>query len=511
NLSAVRNLSTGAGSRYNYDNGLLAGSVGIGQPGVSIAYGADGSVTVASIAGDFGGLAQFTGDVTDASLGIGEADTYAFSVRASEIAAAAGGQFILRIAVDADAGLNLAGPQVLGMTALSVEHTGDTIVALYGFTDEGLYQLRISALGGTSGSYHLRLAAAGDIDLDGDVDGADSEKLAAAAPGSDITGDGATDGADRSVLFANFGFAQNQGPQIAATLPAVLTHEELPVFVELTSIATDPNGDAVFYRILSTQHGSATLTADARYVMFTPQPGYTGTASFALQADDGFNPSPIANVGITVSDAPLTSIEFDQRRLLMDVGESEIIRVIGDFADQQDVALPLDYVNARVLSPTLASLTPQGVLSALANGYTVLVAERGLVSAATVVAVGDATTSQLTITQFSGIDAYPDTVTIVPSGGERQIVVTLGSLGETFISEAADGTRYYSGNRAIATVTADGLIEAVAQGETTITVIHGYGEEVLTVKVDPPVPGNTDVGAQGGVIANADGIMAAFG
>jgi len=511
NLSAVRNLSTGAGYRYTYDNGLLTGSVRIGGAGESIAYHADGSVSVQAVTADLGGLTQFTGEVAAESLGAGASDLYTFSIRASEIAATSGGQLILRVAIDAAAGLNLADPAVLGMTPLSVERTDNRIVALFGFTQEGLYQLRIAGTGASSGSYELRMAAAGDLDLDGDVDGTDSAAFAASAAGADITGDGATNGEDRSVLFSNFGFAQNQGPIVATTLPAVLTHEELPVRIELASIATDPNGDQVFYRILSSEHGTATLSADARYVIFTPHGGYTGAASFVIRADDGFNASPEAIVGVTVSDAPLIAIDFDHRRLMMDIGETEIIRVIGDFADQQDVELPLAYVNARVLAPTIASLTPQGALSALSNGYTVLAAERGRVSAATVVGVGDAPAGILTLTQFSGIDAYPDAVTIVPTGGERQIIVSIGSTGLTFVGKASDGTRYYSGNEAVATVTADGLIRAVAPGETTMTVIHAYGEEVIQVKVEAPVPGNTQVGADGGVILGEGGIIAAFG
>ncbi len=510
-LGTVRNVSTGSGYRYTYEDARLIGSVRIGGSGESIVYNADGSVTAQAVTADLGGLAQFTGDATAGAVGAGETDTYVFSVRASEIAATSAGQLILRMELDATAPLVLDAPTVRGMTPLSVERLGSRIVALFGFETEGLYQLSIGGTGGSAGNYTLRMSAAGDLDFDGDVDGFDSAQLNVVAPGSDITGDGATDGADRSVFFSNFGFAQNQGPIVATTLPAVLTHEELPVMVELASIAADPNGDSVFFRVLSSEHGTATLSADGRFVIFTPNTGYTGAASFVIQADDGFNASPLAMVGVTVSDEPLVAIDFDHRRLMMDIGDTQIIRVIGDFADQQDVLLPLSYVNARILAPGIASLTPQGVLSALSDGYTVLVAERGAVSAGTVVAVGDATVGLLPLTQYSGIDAYPDTVTIVPTGGTRQIIVSIGTTGLVYVGKAADGTRYYSGNEAIATVTPDGLIRAVAPGETTMTVIHAYGEEVIKVKVAAPVPGNTHVGSEGGVIVNADGIMAAFG
>ncbi|MBX9640295.1 MAG: Ig-like domain-containing protein, partial [Mycobacteriaceae bacterium] len=391
---------------------------------------------------------------------------------------------------------------------------GNQIVALFGFTQEGLYQLRIGGSGASAGNYQLRMAAAGDLDLDGDVDGTDSAAFNAAAPGSDITGDGARNGEDRSVLFSNFGFAQNQGPIIATTLPAVLTHEELPVMVELASIAADPNGDQVFYRIISATHGTAALSADARYVIFTPDAGYAGTASFQLKADDGFNESALAMIGVTVSDADLIRLDFAQRHILMDTGASISVQAIGDFADQADVLLPLWYVNGRILNTSIASLTPQGVLTAQANGHTVLIAGRDAALAATVVGVGSPTGSELFVSRTLGIDAYPDSVALVPNGGTRQIVTTLGVGRQIYITEASNGTLYFSGNSDIATVTANGLIQAHAEGETTVTAIYGYAEDIVRVKVDAPLSqnGTAVVGAEGGVITTAGGgVVAAFG
>jgi len=166
-----------------------------------------------------------------------------------------------------------------------------------------------------------------------------------------------------------------------------------------------------------------------------------------------------------------------------------------------------------VLDPSIATLTPQGLLTALKDGHTVLTASRGAASAATVIGVGMPSNGELMISRVLGIDAYPDTVTVVPAGGTRQIVTSLGLGQQTFVTEGANGTRYVVGNSAVATVTEDGLIRAVGEGETTVTVIYGHGEEVIRVKVQPPLStnGTATVGQNGGVVANADGIMAAFG
>ncbi|MDH4177677.1 MAG: putative Ig domain-containing protein, partial [Thermoleophilia bacterium] len=509
-LAAVRNLSDGSGSRFAYEDGRLAARVVVGGQGESIAYAADGSVTVEPLDADLGGAAQFTGNTVAGDLAASETDVCAFSVRESEIAAAAGDALIVRVALTASPGLVLDDPAVSGLAPLSVERDGDAVTALFAVEREGLYRLRVAAASGTGG-YQLALSAGGDVNLDGRVDGADSALVQSAAPGSDVTGDGAIDAADRQVLFANYGFHQNLGPQLAATMPSVLTHEDLPVLVDLHQVAADPDGDAVYYRILSASEGTAALGADGGSVWFTPTPGYTGPAFFELVSDDGFNSSEVALVPVNVSAAPLVSLDFSRRQIGIEPGHAVAVDVIGDFADQADVSLPWSYVSTWTLDPTVAALTPEGTLAGLAEGTTALVAERGLLTAATAVAVGAPLYDGGSIGYYFHIDAYPDSVAIVPDGGSRQIIVSLGYDQEIFVGTAADGTQYFSGNTGVATVTPDGLIQAVDQGETTVTVIFADAEEVLKVKVESPQIGSVVVGTEGAIVQNADGYSVAIG
>jgi len=91
-----------------------------------------------------------------------------------------------------------------------------------------------------------------------------------------------------------------------------------PITIDLAEVATDPDGDSVFYRIVSALNGTARLAPDGRSVTFMPAPGYTGDdASLEIVADDGFSASPDANVQIVVSDKPLVALDFDVRRLLL--------------------------------------------------------------------------------------------------------------------------------------------------------------------------------------------------
>src|SRR3546814_6680839 len=69
-----------------------------------------------------------------------------------------------------------------------------------------------------------------------------------------------------------------------------------------------------------------------------------------------------------------------------------------------------------------------------------LTARRGDVAAATVVTVGPPANYIEFTTSAYGIDAYPDAVTILPSGQERRIVTRLDPTDEFYADGAAAGT-----------------------------------------------------------------------
>ncbi len=505
-LVSVRHLSDGSGERYGYADGRLVTAVEVGGAGTAIEYGGDGTVTPRPIDGDLGGLADFSGHPVEGEIAGGGNDIYVFSLRDSELASTATGKVLVRVALT---GAGLDAPEINGVAASSIEQAGNTQVAIFSLDTAGLYQVRVTG----EAVYSLGLSAAGDVDVDGDVDGTDSALLAEAGNGTDITGDGSVDFNDRQALNANYGLTRNQAPEAAAELPALMTHQDLPVLIDLAEVATDADGDRLYYRVVSSENGVATLSDRAGFITFTPDDAFTGTAHFIVIADDGFNNSQPIDLSVTVSDAPLVSLDFTQRHLVFDVaGMSATVGVVGDFADQDDVPLPLWYVNATIDDPAIATLTPEGLVTALAEGHTILHAERGNAAAGTVVGVGTTDSTEDFLTALYGLDAYPDTVTIVPDGGSRQIVTSIGPNYDHFVGKASDGTRYFVGNSAVVTVSEDGLIEAVGPGETTVTVIDAFGEDTITVKVAEPTTGPlVAVGEDGGIVRNAEGTEVAFG
>src|SRR5262249_39694856 len=145
--------------------------------------------------------------------------------------------------------------------------------------------------------------------------------------------------------------------------------------------------DTVYFHVLNPQHGSVSLSADGSSATFTPDPGYTGPASFQVVADDGYSISAPATVTITVSAAALINLDFRDRTPSLNPGDRNTVTVLGDFGDQTGVVLPASYLTYQVVDPAVAGIV-SGQLQALANGTTVLLVSSHGIQAATAVRVG---------------------------------------------------------------------------------------------------------------------------
>ncbi|HEY6817505.1 MAG TPA: putative Ig domain-containing protein [Croceibacterium sp.] len=504
-LSAVRDLATGDGARYGYANALLTLELPSQGAGRWIAYDADGSVRNGVVRDDLASAATFTGSPISGNLGAAGSDSFGFTIRESELRGTPNGTVILRVATTGD-----VLPGVTGVEPLASAVSGGQRITLFAVTEPGLFQLTFTG----SGSYSADLRVAGDIDGNAKVDGADQAAIVALLAGSDITGDGVVNATDRQLIAANYGFAANLPPQLAAVLPDILTHVDLPAFLDLKTVATDPDGDRVYYRIVEVTNGTASLTADGRGLIFIPANGASGTASVRVAADDGFGSSAAGVIDIAISDAPLLAIDFEMvRPHFSDPGLEHTVRLIGTFADQEKVFLPYSYVQASVGDPTILALADTGSMLSLKEGATHLKVTRGTISNATTVTVGEPVDANALMTAIYNIDAYPDTVTLLPGGGTRQIVTSLDPDREFFANGAAAGTTYVSRDSAIVTVDANGLMRGVGVGSTTVVVINRWGEDRIEVTVSPPAVGDNVavVGQNGAIVENAEGVQVAFG
>ena len=177
------------------------------------------------------------------------------------------------------------------------------------------------------------------------------------------------------------------------------------------------------------------------------------------------------------------------------------------------VASAISRSNAAIVSasasaaPLVAIITPDGRLLGKTTGYGSLTASRGSALAATTYQVGltDDADSDLKV---SGLDPYPDAVTLAANSGQRQIKLVInGDDDRLDISSAAAGTRYFSSNSAVVEVTADGLLIAHGPGEAVVTIIHKFAEALIPVKITVPFTGPTSLGSTGGVVQSVDGLQ----
>jgi hypothetical protein len=261
-------------------------------------------------------------------------------------------------------------PVIAGLTLVATRLTGDTAFALYAVEREGLNLIEVSGVNGSAGAYALRLMVAGDVNSDGLVNGVDSQLIQSAlgqAIGDgdyslelDTNRDGVIGAVDLQIFASNAGFTANRPPVI--TPKSVLTHEDLAITISLENVATDPEGDTVYYRLFNPLNGTVELSGGGRFASFIPDAGYAGMASFELIGGDGFIASEVGTVTVNVSDAPLLTIDIEERASIVQVGERIELTFIGDFADQDNVILSPTYLDLEVEDSTIAMVSEFGSL-----------------------------------------------------------------------------------------------------------------------------------------------------
>jgi YD repeat-containing protein len=512
-LLAVRDLEAARSLRYGYEEGALGrlAMVATAEAAACSTYRGTG-VAEQAITADLGASLGYLATPLAGHLAAGEKASFAFTLRESELASTASGSVYLGLIVEGSGGLLPLLPVLPGLTAVASSVQGNRAFALYKLDRAGLKLIEIGAT--SAGSYQLSLFVAGDANRDGKADGSDAVLIAAAAGlrsgdagyalALDADANGVIDSLDLQLLMQNTGFTPNQAPVVVAA--TVTTHEDLDVSAPVASFVTDPEGDRSFFSIVGASHGTARLSGDGRAVIFAPEMGFVGSADFTIRADDGFGQT-IQTIAVTISDAALTRIDFVERVLRLDVGEGRQISLIGDFADQSGVELPVSYVSLSSSNVGSGTIASGGRISAVGKGSGVLVAERGELRAATSFTVGTPTETVAAYVFAVGLDVYPGAVALTENGGRRQIVASLA--GQIDLAPASSGTRYFVSDDRVLSVSADGLITGKAAGSATVTVINGGGEFVLSAMVEAPISGPALLGSRGGIVEGADGSVVA--
>ncbi len=517
NLASVQRTSSGLSSRYGY-TGKLPHQLTLAtdphaQSGAYVHYGL--TPVVQPIRSDLGGASQYLSQTKTDTIVAGTTNRYAFTMRTSELHSVPTDVVMMGVEIKATAGSTFspAIPSIGGLTPLVQRLSAGRSFALFAVARDGLQLLEIQGnTTTTSGGFTIRIFVAGDANVDGAVDGLDAILVAAHgySVASDGNGDGLVNATDLQLVASNTGFKANRAPVLTAA--SVMTHTDLRMQVDLEPQAVDNEGDAVYFQVVSATHGTATLNPDGHSVTFTPQSGFSGTASFVFEANDGYNTAVSQTITIPVSSAPLVKLDFQKRLIRLTPNSSQQAIMIGDFADQKGVVLDPTYVNFTSTTSSVASVSHTGRLQAGSNGSTMLIASTHGYQAATSVTVGIPQDAATQLLYTSGLDMYPLAVSLSSLGGTRQFLVNpFGDIDQaTDLALGSSGTRYFVNRPGIINVSTDGLASAISEGDVSVTIINGPAEVTVPVRVQNPRDGVVSVGSEGGVVRGTDGSTVAI-
>ncbi|MCH5373555.1 MAG: hypothetical protein JJ992_06230, partial [Planctomycetes bacterium] len=227
NLTEVVHSTDGSLVRSGY-RGNATGQLSViaRADGTGKALLEDGALV--DVTGVLGYADQFNGRPVSNSLDRGKVHYYSFSISDQQVQSTTGGLVIVRVVIERQASLFVAAtPEIAGLTPLSRYVDGDRTVALFGIDSGNTFLLKVRGATETDrGGYRLHVDVAGDVDLNGSVDGTDSQLLEAAAGtllgdsayrfSADLDADGFIFTSDRQILANNFGFT---GVPVGVVLP----------------------------------------------------------------------------------------------------------------------------------------------------------------------------------------------------------------------------------------------------------------------------------------------------
>jgi hypothetical protein len=142
---------------------------------------------------------------------------------------------------------------------------------------------------------------------------------------------------------------------------------------------------------------------------------------------------------------------------LIEVGERTTMGARGLDAAGRPVSIGVTAVSSG--TPSLATVTPDGLVTGVAPGRAVLVAETGGVRGERTIVVRP--------TSVQAVRVAPVALTLVPGRSQPLDVVTLDRRGQPLPDRER---RYRSSDEAVAAVSSDGVVRAVAPGRCTIEV-----------------------------------------
>jgi len=173
--------------------------------------------------------------------------------------------------------------------------------------------------------------------------------------------------------------------------------------------------------------------------------------------------------------AQLASIAVAPSSLGLNVGGRQSLVVIATFSDgsTRDVSFDSTFVSSANI---IATVSPTGLVSAVASGTATITATHTL--------SGKTAATQVTVAPLRviSIAVSPANTSLAP-GGTQQLVVT-GRFDDATTGDVTAGSTFRSSDPLVATVSATGLVSAVAVGTATITATHTASAATATAEIE---------------------------
>ena len=247
--------------------------------------------------------------------------------------------------------------------------------------------------------------------------------------------------------------------------PATVTLNSVGETLQLEAAAYDANNAAITgARLAWSSEDPAVVTVSASGLVTAVA---NGSTRITATSGDG---SASANAAVTVSQAA-DRIEI-QPAVVTFTAIGDITQLTVTISDDNGVPIADADVVWTSDDPAVATVNDEGLVTAVANGATLITAASGTARASAVV----------TIMQSAGrITLEPTDITLMAIGETAQLTAMVtDSLGEP-IAGAEVG--WSSNDPAVAKVDDDGLVTAVANGTTLITASAGSATATATVTV----------------------------
>lgn len=249
--------------------------------------------------------------------------------------------------------------------------------------------------------------------------------------------------------------ARINDPEITLTLQAAATLAPGETLEPTVHTAIDPV-EAILPQVQWTTSDAAVATVENGVI--TAQG--VGQAMICAACGD-----QEATCTVTV-EVPLSAIALSQTETVVAVGETTALTAAADPENATHFS-----VTWSTVDPAIAIVAEDGTITGVAAGTTTITASSGDITASCTVTVGvhaeivqlDKTSLELTVGQTAVL-----TGTIYPGSG------------------VIDTAQFVSSDPAIATVSADGTVTAVAPGTVTVTYRCGGAEAVCTVVIKEP-------------------------